>query len=100
MGTAGAIVYYRMQLVSHQRCAIQGGTEAILRGEGKMVVSDVSTPSNYVDDSELAAICEEDAQTNFHMSAKEFLALWQEGKIENPDRPEVVDLLMLIPGAC
>jgi hypothetical protein len=55
--------------------------------------------SNEITDEEMREILEEQAQRNLHLSLAEFLDAWRAGKIENPDRPEVIDLLLLIPGA-
>ncbi len=64
-----------------------------------MAIAVPPAPSNYTTDAELAEIAEQQAQETFHMSTEAFLARWREGKVENPDRPEVIDLLMLIPSA-
>ena len=37
------------------------------------------------------------AQRELKMGAKEFYELWSAGKIENPDRPEVMRVVMLLP---
>jgi hypothetical protein len=42
-------------------------------------------------------ILEELAQRYMHMSAKEFIRAWNAGEIENPDRPEVIHVLMMLP---
>lgn len=55
--------------------------------------------ANYVSDDEAWEILEEQAQANLNMSARQFVEAWDMGKIENPDRPEIIDLVMLIPVA-
>ncbi|MHB8577221.1 MAG: hypothetical protein ACYDCQ_18065 [Dehalococcoidia bacterium] len=42
-------------------------------------------------------IFEEQAQQNLRMSARDFIAAWEAGTISDPDRPEVVDLVLLLP---
>src|SRR5205823_3555530 len=69
-----------------------GGTE------GAMVTRLKSQPStDYITDEEAAEVLEEQAQQNLHMSWRAFVAAWEAGEIPNPDRPEVIDLLALLP---
>jgi hypothetical protein len=42
-------------------------------------------------------LVEERAQRYMGMSAKEFIRAWQAGEIENPDRPEVIHVLAVLP---
>lgn len=46
---------------------------------------------------ESLALIEVAARRELKMGAEEFLQLWSEGKIEDPDRPEVLRVAMLLP---
>jgi hypothetical protein len=54
-------------------------------------------PVQFLTDEEGWALLEEQAQHSLGISAREFIELWQAGKIENPDRPEVMDVAALLP---
>ncbi len=43
------------------------------------------------------ALLEEHAQRYLKMSASEFIEAWDAGTIEDPDRPEVLRVAMLLP---
>ncbi len=73
--------------------------DEIERPEVMRVAMLLPLASNYLSDEEIEQIIEEQAQETLHMSARTFIELWRAGKIENPDRPEVIDLLMLLPVA-
>lgn len=60
-------------------------------------VTDQKPSTGYITDDEAMEILEQQAQQNLHMSAREFIAAWKADEIENPDRPEVIDLVMLLP---
>jgi D-alanyl-D-alanine dipeptidase len=62
-----------------------------------MVARANKTEDRYITDDEALAVLEEQAQQNLHMSARAFLAAGQEGAITDPDRPEVMDLVALLP---
>ncbi len=64
-----------------------------------MVIAGPIAPSSDISDTEIAAILEQQAQASFGTSADDFLKLWRAGKIEHPDRPAVIDFLLLVPGA-
>ena len=42
-------------------------------------------------------LLEKAAQRELHMSAKEFLETWEAGKFDDPDRPEIMRVAMLLP---
>lgn len=43
------------------------------------------------------AAFDERARQNLDMSGEAFIRAWQAGEIANPDRPAVMDVLMLMP---
>lgn len=51
----------------------------------------------FIDRDEGWEILEEMAQRELSMSAREFIRAWQAGEIEDPDRPEVMRVWMLLP---
>jgi hypothetical protein len=40
---------------------------------------------------------DERARQNLNMSGDDFVRAWRSGSIGNPDRPETMDVLMLMP---
>ena len=45
------------------------------------------------------ALFERHVRESFGTSGEEFLRQWDAGEIDNPDRPEIVHLVMMIPFA-
>jgi hypothetical protein len=65
-----------------------------------MVDTNSSQPIvEYLTREEGWALLEERAQRYLHMSAREFSDSWCSGTIEDPDRPEVMRVAMLLPFA-
>lgn len=54
-------------------------------------------PVDYISREEGVEILNQAARQNLDMTADEFVKLWDAGEIENPDRPEVMRVAMLLP---
>jgi hypothetical protein len=48
---------------------------------------------------EARALFDEAARENLNMSGDEFVRKWEAGEIDDPDRPEVMRVYMLLPWA-
>jgi hypothetical protein len=60
-------------------------------GEGRQV--------RELTDEQSWELFDEAAQFYLDMSGEEFLQRWESGEFEDPDRPEVMSVLMLLPFA-
>lgn len=52
---------------------------------------------HFLTEEESWALADRSAQRYMQMSAAEFVRRWKAGEIEDPDRPEVMRVLMVLP---
>lgn len=62
------------------------------------MVADAREPEvEFLDHKQGWELLEEHAQRYLHLSAREFIDAWDAGTVQDPDRPEVMRVAMLLP---